>query len=293
MIMLVDSHCHINFIFYKDDGDAVISDFLRHNYALIIVGSQDTSSFRAIEYAKKYSRGVYAAVGLHPIDLIEGAEDTVIMNGQPYTFKSRQEDFDRAKYLAMAKSSDKVKAIGEVGLDYYYFDKYSEVEIAEYYTKQEQVLREFISLAEESDLPLILHCRGTKAGAIGAYGDLLRIIKEEVASGRKIRGVVHCFGGSADQAKEFLALGLYLGFTGIITFKKKAEVLQAIAKETPLNRILIETDAPFLAPEPHRGDRNIPAYVEFVAKKIAELKGLSFEEIAEATTANAQNLFNI
>lgn len=291
--MLVDSHCHINFISFKDDGDAVINDFLRHNYALVIVGSQDTSSQRAIEYAEKYERGVYAAVGLHPIDLIEDAEDTVVMDGKPYTFKSRQEDFDRGKYLKMAKSSDKVKAIGEVGLDYYYFDKYSAEQIAGFKMKQAEVLRGFIGLAEELDLPLILHCRGAKEDPFTAYADLLRILKEEIAQGRKIKGVVHCFGGDAAQAKEFLSLGLYIGFTGIITFKKKSEGLQAIAQEAPLDRILVETDAPFLSPEPHRSRRNIPAYVEYVAKKIAELKKLSFVEVAEATTENTKKLFNI
>lgn len=291
--MLVDSHCHINFITFKEDGDKVIKDFLRHNYALIIVGSQDTSSQRAVEYAEKYERGVYAAVGLHPIDLIEDTEDTVVMDGKPYTFKSRQENFDRKKYLKMAKSSDKVKAIGEVGLDYYYFDKYSAEQIAEYKKKQAEVLREFIGLAEELALPLILHCRGAKEDSAEAYSDLLRILKEEIAKGRKISGVVHCFGGDAAQAKEFLSLGLYLGFTGIITFKKKSEDLQAIAKETPLEKILVETDAPFLSPEPHRSERNVPAYVEHVAKKIAELKKMSFDEFARATTDNAKKLFNI
>lgn len=291
--MLVDSHCHINFLSFKDDGDKVIADFLRHNYALIIVGSQDSSSQRAIEYAEKYDQGVYAAVGLHPIDLIEATEETVTVDGKPFTIKNRQEDFDYAKYKDLAQSSDKVMAIGEVGLDYYYFDKFAAKQIAGFQAKQAQVLREFIVLAEELRLPLILHCRGAKDDAYGAYGDLLNILQEEIAAGRKISGVLHCFGGNAAQAKEFLALGLYLGFTGIITFKKKSEDLQAIARETPLDKILIETDAPFLSPEPYRNQRNIPSYVEFVAQKIAELKGLSFDEVARATTENARKLFNI
>lgn len=291
--MLVDSHCHINFISFKDDADEVIKDFLRENYALIVVGSQDTSSKRAVEYADKYDRGVYAAVGLHPIDLIEDAEDTVVIDGQPQTFKSRQEDFDRVKYFNLAKSSDKVKAIGEVGLDYYYFDKYSPEKIAGFKAKQAEVLRQFISLAQELELPLILHCRGEKQDPYGAYDDLLAIIKSELVRGVEIRGVVHCFGGNADQAKELLSLGFYLGFTGIVTFKKKSEVIQEIAKETPLDMMLIETDAPFLSPEPYRNKRNIPSYVEFVALKISELKELSFEEVAEATTNNAKKLFKI
>lgn len=291
--MLVDSHCHINMMPFRDDGDAVIADFLRANYALIIVGSQDSSSKRAIAYAEKYEQGVYASVGLHPIDLIEATEETVVVAGQPQTFSNRQEDFDRAKYRAMAQSSEKVKAIGEVGLDYFYFEKYDAGQIMDYKVKQAQVLKEFIALAQELDLPLIFHCRGAKNDPFAAYDDLLAILKDETAQGRKICGVVHCFGGNADQARQFLAHGLYLGFTGIITFKKKSELLQIIAQETPLEKILIETDAPFLSPEPFRNARNIPNYVEFVARKIAELKGLDYEAIAEATTANAQKLFKI
>lgn len=291
--MLVDSHCHINFISFKNDADEVIKDFLRDNYALIVVGSQDTSSKRAVEYADKYDRGVYASVGLHPIDLIEPTEETVDIDGKPYTFKNKQEDFDRSKYYSLARSSDKVKAIGEVGLDYYYFDKYSPEQIAGFKAKQAEVLREFISLAQELELPLILHCRGDKEDPSGAYDDLLEILKTEMSKGDEIRAVVHCFGGSLEQAKEFLSLGCYLGFTGIVTFKKKSEVIQEIVKATPLDMMLIETDAPFLSPEPYRSARNIPAYVEFVALKISELKELSFEEVAEATTTNAKKLFNI
>lgn len=291
--MLVDSHCHVNFIAYKDDADQVITDFLRDNYALIVVGSQDSTSRRAVEYADKYERGVYAAVGLHPIDLIDEAEDTVVMDGQPYTFKNRQEDFNQERYRQLAQSSDKVKAIGEVGLDYYYFDKFSSDQLPGFKAKQKEALIGFIELAENLDLPVIFHCRGEKTGQAGAYQELLDLITDEVNHGRNIRGVVHCFGGTMEQAQKFVELGLYIGITGIVTFKSKNEELQKIARELPLNKILIETDAPFLSPEPHRGARCLPQYVEFVARKIAELKGMSYEELAEATTQNAKNLFRI
>ena len=310
--MLVDSHCHINFISYKDDADEVIKDFLRDNYAMVVVGSQDSSSRRAIEYADKYERGVYAAVGLHPIDLIDEAEDTVMMDGKSYTFKSRQEDFDQEKYRQLARSSDKVVAIGEVGLDYYYFDKFPDEKIPELIAKQKEALRGFIALAEELGLPLVFHCRDAKDSAVknddshgllvgtdssdvnfGAYGDLLQLIKEEIAAGKKIRGVVHCFGGNLAQAQEFSKLGLYIGITGIVTFKKKAEALQEIVRALPLEKILVETDAPFLSPEPHRGQRCLPQYVEFVAQKVASLKGVDYEEVARVTTGNSKNLFKI
>jgi len=291
--MLIDSHCHLNFIAYKDDANEVIRDFLRDNYAMIVVGSQDSTSRRAVEYADKYERGVYAAVGLHPIDLIDEAEDTVVMDGTPYTLKNRQEDFDQEKYRQLALSSPKVKAIGEVGLDYFYFDKFPAEKWPAFRSKQKEALIGFIDLAEELDLPVIFHCRGEKTDPDGAYDEMWELIETEIARGRKIKGVIHCFGGNLQQAQKFVGLGLYVGFTGIVTFKKKSEELQAIAKALPLDRILIETDAPFLSPEPHRGQRCLPQYVEFVAKKIAELKNLSYEEVAEATTQNAKNLFNI
>lgn len=291
--MLVDSHCHINFISFKDDADSIIKDFLRDNYALIVVGSQDSTSRRAIEYADSYERGVYAAVGLHPIDLIDEAQDTVIMDGKSYTFKNRQEDFDKDRYRQLVLSSAKVVAIGEVGLDYYYFDKFPSDKWPEFKLKQKEALIGFMELAQELDKPVIFHCRGTKDEAVTAYDDLLTIIKDYLANGGQVRGVVHCFGGNLQQAQAFTALGLYIGFTGILTFNKKSEELQAIAKSLPLEKILVETDAPFLSPEPYRGKRCLPQYVEFVAKKVADLKDLSYQIVAEATTDNAKKLFGI
>ncbi|MEI6288079.1 MAG: TatD family hydrolase [bacterium] len=290
--MLIDSHCHLNFISFKEDADRVISDFLADNNALIVVGSQDTSSVRSIEYAEKHPSGVYASVGLHPIQLIDESEEVFFVDGQSQTFKNRQEDFDRDKYRQMVLSSKKVVALGEIGLDYFYFDKFDKAKWPEFKKIQTEALVGFIDLGEELDKPLILHCRGTKDDSYTAYDDLYFILKTQIQLGKKIRGVIHCFGGNERQAKEFLELGFYLGFTGIITFKRKAEEMQAIAKATPLSKMLIETDAPFLSPEPHRGERCLPQYVEFVAKKIAELKTISYEEVADATTENAKKLFD-
>ena len=157
MKQLVDSHCHINFIAYKNDADEVIKNFLHENYALMIVGSQESTSEKAIEYADKYERGVYVSVGLHPIDLVDEAEDTVVMDGVPYTFKNRQEDFNQDRYRKLAQFSDKVKAIGEVGLDYFYFDKFSPEKIPEFKAKQKEALLGFMELAEELNLPIIFH----------------------------------------------------------------------------------------------------------------------------------------
>ncbi len=293
MKQLVDSHCHINFIAYKNDADEVIKNFLHENYALMIVGSQESTSEKAIEYADKYERGVYVSVGLHPIDLVDEAEDTVVMDGVPYTFKNRQEDFNQDRYRKLAQFSDKVKAIGEVGLDYFYFDKFSPEKIPEFKAKQKEALLGFMELAEELNLPIIFHARGEKTDPFGVYDEMFQIIKSVLDNGRKVRGVVHCFGGNLGQAEKFLELGLYIGFTGIITFKKKSEELQGIAKALPLDKILIETDSPFLSPEPYRGKKCLPQYVRFVAEKIAELKGISLEDVAETTTNNAKNLFSI
>ena len=291
--MLFDTHCHINFISFKEDGEEIIANFLKDNHALIIVGSQESTSLRAVEYASKFEHGVYAAVGLHPIDLMEESEETVSIDGQPYTFKNRYEEFDYQKYKKMALSSDKVKAIGEVGLDYYYFDKFEAKRIPDFKAKQEEVLRGFIKLAEEIDLPIIFHCRGTKNDPYGAYDKMLEIIKEEINSGRKIRGVIHCFGGNLKQAQEFIELGFYIGFTGIVTFKKGVEELKKIAQVIPLEKILAETDAPFLAPEPYRGKRCLPQHVEFVVKEIAYLKDLSYNEVSQVILQNSQDLFRV
>ncbi len=291
--MLFDTHCHINFISFKEDGEDVINDFLIKNHALVIVGSQETSSERAIKYAEKFKSGVYASVGLHPIDLLDDSEETVSIDGKPYTFKNRYEEFDYDKYKKMALSSDKVKAIGEVGLDYYYFGKFDNNKIPEFKKRQKEALIGFIKLAEEINLPIILHCRGDKNDPYGAYDDLLKIIKDEINSGRKIRGVVHCFGGNLKQAQEFIGLGFYLGFTGIITFKKGSEELKEIVKSIPITSILAETDAPFLSPEPYRGKKCLPQYVEFVVKEIAKLKNMNYIEISEIILRNSKDLFGV
>jgi len=290
--MLVDSHCHVNFVNFRDDGHAIIEDFLKTNYALVIVGSQASSSRRAVEYAQNYTKGVYSAVGLHPIDLFDETEESVVIDGVEHTFKNRPEKFDYNFYRDLALSSEKVVAFGEVGFDYYYFEGLSAEKIKEIIQKQQDTLRSFIDLAQELDKPIIFHCRGAKHDPFGAYDDLLEFLKQELLAGKKIRGVIHCFGGNQKQAQEFLNLGFYLGFTGIITFKKTEE-LQNIVKDCPLDRLLVETDAPFLSPEPYRGQRCVPQYVELVAKKVAELKNLDFSLVAKTTTANAQQLFNI
>lgn len=291
--MLVDSHCHLNFINFRDDAKSIADSFLRDNYAIISVGAQESSSRVAVAFAETFDRGVYAAVGLHPIHLFEEMVETFQIDGKEQTFRTAAETFDEEKYRELIKSSDKIKAIGEVGLDYYYFDGKTPEDVEVWRANQFSALKGFIELADELDSPIIFHCRGTKEDAFTAYDDLLAIIRGEMEAGKKISGVVHCFGGSLKQADEFVLLGLYIGITGIVTFKNGAEELKKIVEVAPLEKLLIETDAPFLAPDPYRGKRNEPKYVEFVARKIAEIKGLTFNQVSEATTQNAKDLFKI
>ena len=245
--MLIDTHAHLNFSVYQDDAGEVIRRSLDNDIWLINVGSQYTTSKRAVETAEKYEKGVYAAVGLHPI--------------------YAKDKFQYEKYKTLAKSK-KVVAIGEIGLDY-------KAEYVSFKEKQKEVFLKQLDLAKELSLPIIFHCRM-------AHHDLLKIID----SG--LQGVIHCFTGTWEEAQKYLDMGFYLGFNGII-FKMNSD---EIIKKMPSDRILIETDCPFLTPPPKEG-RNEPLYVKYVAEKIAKIKELSYKEIVQITTKNAKELFKI
>lgn len=272
---LFDTHCHINFNLFKDDGDSVIKEALSQNIWMIIVGSQKTTSKRAIDYAKKYNYGVYAAVGLHPVHLNEKFIDESELDPN-LKFKTKKERFDEDFYNRLLKhAGKKVVAIGEIGLDY---------KLA--FTKQEKNIQkqEFIKqlyFAQKNSLPVIIHCRD-------AYNDILEILYTEFKN-KSLKGVSHFFIGTKKHAKKFLDLGFYISFTGIVTFKNFKN--QEVIKYIPIERILIETDAPYVAPEPFRGRRNKPLYVKYVAKAIAKIKNIKFEIIKNKTTKNAIDLF--
>ena len=269
--MLIDTHAHVNFNAYKDDADEVIRRSLENDIWIINVGSQFNTSKRAIEIAEKYKEGIYAAVALHPIHL----GPSKFIDEEEIKFKTREEKFDYKKYRELALSP-KVVAIGETGLDYYYTQE------EEIKNLQKEVFIKHLELAYELNKPVIFHCRK-------AYDDLLQELKVQSAR-RKIRGVIHCFMGKWSQADEFLKMGFYLGFDGPITYCRDYD---NVIKNIPLERILIETDSPYLTPEPYRGQRNEPLYVKYVAKKIAEIKKNSFEKVAEQTTKNVRKLFKI
>ena len=253
--MLIDSHAHVNFNSYKDDSDEVIRRSLDSDVWIINVGSQYNTSKRAVEMAERYKRRVYAAVALHPIHIDDF-------------------DFDKEKYKKLA-SNPKVVAIGETGLDYYYIDEDEKIK-----ELQKKVFKQHLELAKELNKPVIFHCRK-------AYNDLL---SELQATSYKLQAVLHCFMGKKGQAQQFLDMGFYLGFNGLITYCRDYD---AVIKSTPLAKILIETDCPYLTPEPHRGKRNEPLYVKYVAEKIAEIKEVDFEKVAQQTTKNAKKLFNL
>ncbi|MEK7650100.1 MAG: TatD family hydrolase [Patescibacteria group bacterium] len=274
---LIDIHAHVNFNAFREDGDEVMRRTLDAGVGMILVGSQYDTSARAIEYAERYPEGVWAAVGLHPIHV--GGEMHVDAQeigaaGVP-GFSTRPEEFDYAKYKKLAEHP-KTVAIGECGLDYFRSGgTQAEKE------KQFEVLRLHIRLAREVQKPLIIHCRN-------AYDDLARILIEERAG--EVGGTIHFFAGTWADAQKFLDIGFGLSFTGVITFARDYD---ETVKNMPLDRIMVETDAPYVAPAPYRGKRNEPLYVEEIAKKVAELRGVSFDEVAKATVSNATRIFHL
>ncbi|MEK7680616.1 MAG: TatD family hydrolase [Patescibacteria group bacterium] len=305
---MLDTHCHIQFSAYKDDADEVIKRCVEKNVILNAVGSQRDTSARAVEYAGKYDN-IYATVGLHPIHLFKSRVDEAEAK-----FESREEEFDYEYYKKLAKNK-KVIAIGECGLDFFHLPK--GVGGEEVLKKQKEIFLAQYNLAKELGLPLVIHVREAHEEMIG----LLRYLvipseqsDEESLSKNTtdrnpshafgmtkstIRGVIHCYTSNWEIAEQYLDLGLYLGFTGVITFPPKKtdpqtqlDLLEVVEK-CPLERMLVETDAPYLAPQAYRGQRCEPWMVEEVAKKIAEIKGVPEEAVLNKTTENAKKLFKI
>ena len=254
--MLIDSHAHLNFNAYKNDLDKVVSRSLAENVWMINVGSKYETSKKAVEIAEKYEKGVYAAIGLHPIHVPD-------------------EEFDKEKYKKLA-CSDKVVAMGEIGLDHY-------KDYGFFKEKQKEVFLQQLDLAKELNLPVIFHCRM-------AHEDLLKIINYKLKTiNYKLTGVIHCFTGTWEEAKEYLEMGFYLGFNGIIYKLDLKEVIE----KTPLERILIETDCPYLTPPQTGVERNEPVFVKYISGEIAKIKNLNEQKVVETTCQNARKLFNI
>lgn len=253
---LFDTHAHLyDKAFDKDREDVISRIFKTLDY--VVVPSEDvTTSKKAVALAESHPH-IYAAVGIHPQVTKDASEEAM------------------DELADLAKQHPKVKAIGEIGLDYYYL--YTDKE-----TQKKWFARQ-IELAKDLDLPILIHDRD-------AHGDTLDILKAH--KGQKLRGILHCFSGSLETAKELMKLGFYISFAGPVVFPKSLK-LKEVAKEIPLDRLLIETDSPYLTPPPHRGKRNDPSNVYYVAQEIARLKEIPLEELIAATTKNARLLYQI
>lgn len=277
---LFDSHCHLQFKAFDANRDEVIGRCLEKGMQMLTVGTQRDTSAAAVELAKTGHGQIFAAVGLHPVHLHPRYVDE-----KEGAFKSREEDFDYAYYRELAQAPE-VIAIGETGLDFYHMPE--DMPREDVVKKQTEVFTQHIKLAQELNKAMVIHCRD-------AYRELVDLLKQYPG----IRGTVHCFTGNEEEAELLLGLGLHIGFTGIITFPPRAENPQAqerlleAVRRVPLERLLIETDAPYLAPAAYRGKQCEPWMVEEVAKKVAELKDLDIALIKNATAENAEKLFGI
>jgi TatD DNase family protein len=280
-----DTHAHVNFKDFKDDADEVIRRSLDNNTWLVLVGAEYKTSNRALNYANKYESGVYAAIGLHPTHLEEVIAHSSDEKGSTQ-YLTRGEDFDYSTYEKLAKF-EKVVAIGEIGLDYYHLDLSGD--IAAIKKKQKKVLLEQLRLARSLNLPVIIHCRQ-------AHDDLLPLLQDfrkenrHLIDSTKPWGVIHCYSGDENLAWEYFKSGLMISFTGLITF---SQMWDDLIRKIPLEKIMIETDCPYMTPEPYRGQRNEPLLVQYVANRIAEIKNIKLEKVAEVTTENAKRFFGI
>ncbi|MBV1819483.1 TatD family hydrolase [Anaerosalibacter bizertensis] len=254
--MLIDSHAHLDDPKFNKDRDRLIKSLKQNDISLVInVGADVSSSIKSVKLADEYEN-IYAAVGVHPHSAKEMDDSTI----------------DVLKAFA---KRDKVVAIGEIGLDFHYDNSPRDI--------QRKWFIEQIKLAKELDMPIIVHSRD-------ADQETFDILKEE--ADERLRGVLHCYSGSAEMAKDYIDLGFYISLAGPVTFKN-ARKPKEVAKVVPMDKLLIETDSPYLTPEPHRGKRNEPLYVRHVASMIAELRGMDFEDVGRITSENTKRLFNI
>lgn len=252
---MIDTHCHPQFPQYDKDREQIIKNTFENGVKMICVGTDLEMSQKAIKLATDYEN-IWASVGLHPNDNLG-------------------EEYDQEAYRELA-AHEKVVAIGEVGLDYYRTAEPDKIKV------QQKRFEKQLELAENLSKPLILHCRD---GARSSHNDMFALLKNI-----KTKGVIHSFTSSWQNAKRYIDMGFYIGFNGIITFTKDYD---ETIENMPLEFLLLETDAPYLTPIPHRGKRNEPAFVKLVAQKIAGLRDVSYHEIEKATDENASNLFGL
>ena len=253
--MLFDTHAHLNDPAFDEDREELMAGLAEKGVGYVMnAGCSLASSRDIVRMAENYP-WLYASVGSHPDSADEVNEEVI------------------EEYRKLCKLSPKVKAIGEIGLDYYYEDIPREI--------QQKAFRMQMALAKEVDLPVIIHERE-------AHDDGMRIVKEFPG----VTGVFHCYSGSAEMARQLVNMGWYIGFTGVLTFKNARKAVET-AERIPLERIVLETDCPFMAPEPFRGKRNDPGYLYRMAERLAEIRGLTVEEVTAITTENARRLYRL
>ena len=279
-----DIHAHVNFSAFDADRDEVIKRALEAGVWMANVGTQADTSRKAIELAEKYKEGVYAIVGLHPIHTAKSFHDEKELGEGGKEFSSRGEVFDSKTYLEMVKHP-KVVAVGECGLDYYRHDTNTRMDANDTNKKkQEEVFRKQIELAIEVKKPLMLHIRN-------AYDDAFEILNSYfLIHNSKLRANLHFYAGDVATAKKFLDLGFSFSFTGVVSFARDYD---EVIRYLPLDRIMSETDCPYVSPTPYRGKRNEPLYVKETVLKIAQIKDLDFEEVKKTLVANTRGFFGI
>ncbi len=289
---MFDCHTHVQFAAFDNDWKPAIDRALAAGVSIINVGTQKDTSLRAVEIANLYPSGVYAAIGLHPVHTTKSFHDAQELGGgaAAKAFVSRGEEFDHAFYRKLAEDP-RVVALGECGFDYYR----PTGDVAVYKEKQRAVFFEHVMIAQKTNKALMIHCRPSK-GTDDAYEDLLAALIEWQFPAN--RCVLHFYVGSLAMTKKFLEApsagsgqgGFNFEFGGVITFARDYD---AQIRAIPAERLLTETDAPYVSPTPYRGQRNEPAYVSEVVKKLAEIKGITYDEMANITDANARRIFNI
>ena len=250
----IDSHSHIILESFDSDRDDVISNAFSNGITHIVQSCDNLDEIKKNLILTEKYENIYSSVGIHP-------------------HEAKTWDKNSKDIIINYTKEKKVIAIGETGLDFYYNLSPKDVQV--------KVFREQIKISKEVSLPLIIHTRD-------AFEETLEILKEEKAE----IGVFHCYTGNLEYAKKAIELGFYVSFSGIVTFKNALEIKEA-ARGIPLDKLLIETDCPFLTPVPHRGKRNEPSYVKYVAEEIAKIRGISIEEVGEVTSENTKRLFNI
>lgn len=253
--MLFDTHAHLDDRAFDCDREELLAGLAARGTSMVMnPGCSLDSSKNAVALADRYP-WIYAAVGSHP-DVADEVNEAVL-----------------EQYRLLAAQNPKVKAIGEIGIDYHYEDIPRELQL--------KAFRMQMELAKELDLPVIVHERE-------AHEDGMKVVKEFP----EVKGVFHCYSGSAEMARQLVDLGWYIGFTGVLTFKNARKAIET-AESIPLERIVLETDCPYMAPVPHRGKRNDPGYLCYMAQKLAEIRGLSVEEIGHITAENGKRLYRI